>query len=187
MSWRIKTREEFFSEFGSMSKIPGSWNSSGQMDYLFGRHLSEDQVKQVREGKSCLYLPREDRNDGNTTWCISTSMITECKEDSIFSHAFHTEEEMKALYGEDWRKAMIGASWMKIMDNLLGKSMTKEEFDKIHESEHSACIYVSRAASPRLHSILSSTSLYIDKRIVNTGKMMSLFNDDMFLKVDQKY
>jgi hypothetical protein len=187
MSWRIKTREEFISEFGSMNKIPGSWNSSGQMDYLFGRPLSDDQVKQILEEKSTIFLPREDMSTGESTWYISTSMITEYGYDPIiFPYSFHTEEEMKAQYGEDWRKKMTGASWMKTMDNLLGKSMTKEEFDKIHKSEHSTCIYVSRATSPRLHSILNSCSLYVDKRIVNTGKM-SLSNDDMFLTVDQKY
>jgi hypothetical protein len=67
--YRLKTEQEFLNEFGVnwRSEVRCHWNSAGEMDYLFGKILSEEQNKYFEK-----YLGLS--IDG---WTINESMITQ--------------------------------------------------------------------------------------------------------------
>lgn len=76
--FRIKTEEEFLTEFGTywMSIIKYGWNNDGKMDFLFGvnleQNISEDDFL---DEDFCIYI--NDNQDGYTWMMISRDMIKE--------------------------------------------------------------------------------------------------------------
>lgn len=50
---RIKTKQDFIDEFGKRWHDHVIWNSIGEMNYLFGRHLTDDEAHEIKTRKSC--------------------------------------------------------------------------------------------------------------------------------------
>ena len=75
--FRIKTEEEFLTEFGSnwMSIVKYSWNGDGMMDYLFGIDVEHDITDDDLLDVNFYFNTKDDTN--NYTWMISKDMITE--------------------------------------------------------------------------------------------------------------
>lgn len=66
MNYRIKTKDEFISQYGTdfRNKVCYSWTQS--MDYLFGKQLTKKQSNDLKE-MGYTYIDE---------WCISGDMVT---------------------------------------------------------------------------------------------------------------
>lgn len=75
--FRIKTQEEFITEFGYnwMTRVKYSWNGDGMMDYLFGIDVEHDITDDDLLDDDFYFNTKDDTN--NYTWMISKDMITE--------------------------------------------------------------------------------------------------------------
>ena len=75
--FRIKTEEEFLTEFGTnwMSNIRYGWNNDGRMDFLFGVNI-EQNISEDDFLDEDFFINITDNQDGYT-WMISRDMIKE--------------------------------------------------------------------------------------------------------------
>lgn len=114
--YRIKTEKELIEEFGEGYKTWESdvaWNHEGDMDYLFGKKLTDKQVNEILLSDYDCCIDK---------WSIDKKMIIEIKEDdSLFkSHS--------------WMPSLIDPTQFMIKcERLFIKDQTKEQF-KLNDS-----------------------------------------------------
>ena len=111
----IKTEQEFIEEFGKGYKTwesDVSWNSEGDMDYLFGKKLTDKQVNEILTDYRCII----------DDWSIDKKMITEIKEDdSLFKP-------------HSWMPSLLDPTQFMIKcEGWFIKDQTKEQF-KLNDS-----------------------------------------------------
>jgi len=134
-SWRFKTEQELFDEFGIDWRIASKPSFSGGMEYLFGQPIAEiDAAKDFIKQNKTERVDTEDTfgitsSKGIDLWFINTNWLTQkplptAAVTNSWNWRFKTEEEFKEEYGDDW---INEAFWSGVggMDYLFGEEIAE--------------------------------------------------------------
>jgi hypothetical protein len=134
-TWRFKTEQELFDEFGIDWRIASKPFFIGGMEYLFGQPIAEiDAAKDFIKQNEVERVDTEETfgiksNEGIDLWFINTNWLTQepiptAAAPTTWNWRFKTEEEFKEEYGDDY---WYGTNWTSSgqMDYLFGQEIAE--------------------------------------------------------------
>ena len=121
--YRIMTEDEMVANNGTLWRHTTSFNVSGLMDYLLGRHIDVPDKYLDDRGAiiASVVLPNENPLDSRSSWYVGKNYII-CYSTDI-KYRIKTEQEFLEEFGEEWR-TKVYFNTNGYMDYLLGSDIT---------------------------------------------------------------